>query len=277
MKTREWIFTIAIVILIQFIVQVGALIFSNDNNVLNYISFAGTIVSIILATIAIVYSFVQTISQQSASSNISNQVDKLITVVDQIHDSKKIINSSIEHLQRASEKLDTAIENQSNIHKEVKTISESFSNSDLFKNFQTETNSPQDSTENKNQYIDEIIDAFPSWANGTKLCTIYLFWGSQKKLSINEIVDSIATPIMKNKFKDDDSLESAIAFQHGLLLATFHTLNTFNATRTEDKKIKLHPTLEKKCRLEIESIKASNKEDFLKEIITYYEENEKDF
>lgn len=271
MKTREWLFTIAIVILIQFIIQVGALIFSDDNNVLNYISFAGTIVSIILATIAIVYSFVQTISQQNASSNISNQVDKLISVVEQIDESKNIITTSIDHLRRASEKLDTAIENQSSMHKEVKAISESFSSSDIIKSFQAKQNTHQKSAENGKRYIDEIIEEFPNWTNGAKLCTIYLFWGSQKNLSLNETLESISNPIIKNKFDNDDNLEEAINFQHGLLLATFHTLRIFHAAREEHGKIKLHSTLEKKCSSEIESIKLSGDNDLLKEIVIQYE------
>ncbi|MEZ8154581.1 hypothetical protein ACED23_26400 [Vibrio splendidus] len=62
-KPREWLYIIFIIILLQFIVQAAAWLYGGNDGALGYISFAGTVVSIILAVLAIVYSYIQSLSQ----------------------------------------------------------------------------------------------------------------------------------------------------------------------------------------------------------------------
>lgn len=117
MKTREWFYIIFIVILIQFIVQAAAWLYSGNNGALAYISFAGTVVSIILAVLAIMYSFVQSSSQQQSSSTISSQVDKLMDVVDKIDLSKQSLSDTLSHLNSVSRKLTTPLNNMTKLRK----------------------------------------------------------------------------------------------------------------------------------------------------------------
>lgn len=273
MKTREWLFTIAIIILIQFIVQVGALIYSNDNNVLNYISFAGTIVSIILAIIAIVYSFVQTVFQQSSSSNISNQVDKLISVVDQINDSKNIINTSIDHLKRTSEKLDAAIENQSNINKEVQTISKKFSDFGFWKSHQTEKDDEHQQSIDSHP-IQTTIDNFSDWNNGTQFCMVSVYLGLKKKLPTEKTITFIVIPTMKKILANNDDMEDTILFYTGAITSLTHTLKLCNLMHIENNQNQLHHKLEEECRKIIEQTENTTEETLLKKFLIMYKELE---
>ncbi|WP_376882698.1 hypothetical protein [Aeromonas salmonicida] len=77
LETREWIFVILITVLIQFIIQASAWLYGGNSGALGYLSFAGTAVSIILAVLAIIYSFLQSSAQEKSSLNISTQVANL--------------------------------------------------------------------------------------------------------------------------------------------------------------------------------------------------------
>ena len=252
MKTREWIFTIAIVILIQFIVQVGALIFSNDNNVLNYISFAGTIVSIILAAIAIVYSFVQTISQQNTSSNISNQVEKLMSIVNEIDTNKKLLGDSLEHLKSVSQKIDLTIEHQSHINSQVEKISKNLNNHNLEKIydlFNSEISSK--STTNKHHSEENHQKPLTNGYNGTRFASIGLFFGAKNKILIDEVFDKVLLPAIKDlvDISKDTKGEIFLSNQEGTFTGTRQTLESFELleVNSESGEFKLSKNFETEC------------------------------
>ncbi|HGY5264072.1 TPA: hypothetical protein ACNU2R_003483, partial [Aeromonas salmonicida subsp. salmonicida] len=98
LETREWIFVILITVLIQFIIQASAWLYGENSGALGYLSFAGTAVSIILAVLAIIYSFLQSSAQEKSSLNISTQVAKLVDVVQNIEISKGTLQLTLEHL-----------------------------------------------------------------------------------------------------------------------------------------------------------------------------------
>lgn len=87
LSNREWIFVIILVILSQFLLHQYASNMMNETQVINYISFSGTIVSIILAILAIVYSFFQSMTQQGNSDKIANSVESLTTVASTVNQS----------------------------------------------------------------------------------------------------------------------------------------------------------------------------------------------
>jgi hypothetical protein len=94
LSTREWCFVIAILSLIQFFIHWVSYQFGNSPNALGYVSFAGTLVSIMLGLIAIIYSFVQSISQSTSVVEIREQVERLIVAGNEISESGKIIHSA---------------------------------------------------------------------------------------------------------------------------------------------------------------------------------------
>lgn len=63
---REWVFSIVIVSLVQAFVWYSAFVNAGSGSALNFISFAGTLVSIILAVLAIGYTYGESISQKKS-------------------------------------------------------------------------------------------------------------------------------------------------------------------------------------------------------------------
>ncbi|MFQ1618559.1 hypothetical protein ACK34R_09885 [Aeromonas veronii] len=72
-----------------------------------YVSFAGTIVSIILAVLAIIYSFVQTQAQQSTSDSISREIFRLNDITTRIDDTSKNMTIAVTNLPSVVEKLES--------------------------------------------------------------------------------------------------------------------------------------------------------------------------
>ncbi|MFB0769887.1 hypothetical protein ACEU5N_19750 [Aeromonas salmonicida] len=98
LSNREWIFVIILVILSQFLLHQYASNVMNEMQVINYISFSGTIVSIILAILAIVYSFFQSITQQSNSDKIASNLESLTGVASSVNTSVDIMTTQVETL-----------------------------------------------------------------------------------------------------------------------------------------------------------------------------------
>ena len=59
MLKKDCLFIAMILLLSQYIIFQWTYNFGSDKNLLDHISFAGTIISIILAIVAIIYSFIQ--------------------------------------------------------------------------------------------------------------------------------------------------------------------------------------------------------------------------
>ncbi|NVM75942.1 hypothetical protein FHW83_001729 [Duganella sp. SG902] len=74
---REWLFLICILLMVEYWIFHVSIEFADSQSVLNYISFAGTISSIILAVVAIIYSFVQGDSQQAMSGILARELENL--------------------------------------------------------------------------------------------------------------------------------------------------------------------------------------------------------
>lgn len=98
LSNREWIFVIILVILLQFLLHQYASNVMNETQVINYISFSGTIVSIILAILAIIYSFFQSITQQSNSDKIASSVESLTDVASTVNNSVDIMTEQVNSL-----------------------------------------------------------------------------------------------------------------------------------------------------------------------------------
>lgn len=116
---REWFFIIFVISLTQFIVQFIAFIYAGSSSALGYISISGTIVSIILALLAIIYSYYQSTSQANSSSSLNNQIDKLIGIVDEIKTDKSDLGYELDQLSDIREKIDSSISLQKVSHAQV--------------------------------------------------------------------------------------------------------------------------------------------------------------
>lgn len=74
---RDWVFSIIIISLTQAFVWYASFVNAGNGSALNFISFAGTLVSIILAVLAIGYTYGESLAQKNHSDTIVNQITTL--------------------------------------------------------------------------------------------------------------------------------------------------------------------------------------------------------
>lgn len=129
---REWFFVIFIIMLTQFLVQFLAFMYAGNSSALGYISISGTIVSIILALLAIIYSYYQSTSQANSSSSLNSQIDKLIGIVDKIKTDKSDFGHELDQLAEIREKIDSSLNLQKVSHAQVRELTNTID--DLRKN-----------------------------------------------------------------------------------------------------------------------------------------------
>src|SRR6266571_6692460 len=105
-STREWFYLIAVVVLLEFIFLHSVYTYGTDKEVLAYSSFAGTITSIILALIAIIWGFVQTITQQNSAVELGKQIDSLKDAGKNVTGSAEALTEGLTHLSNVAKKLE---------------------------------------------------------------------------------------------------------------------------------------------------------------------------
>ncbi len=114
--------------IVQFIVQCIAFLYAGSGSALNYISISGTIVSIVLALLAIIYSYFQSASQVNTSASLNTQIEKLISIVDKVKESKNDFSDELKNLENIREKIESSISIQLSSHSKVAEISETLDN-----------------------------------------------------------------------------------------------------------------------------------------------------
>lgn len=216
MKTREWLYIIFIVILLQFIIQAAAWLYGGNSGALNYISFAGTIVSIILAVLAIVYSFVQSISQQTSSEKISNQVEKLINVTNKIETSKEGLSDAAKHLSSMAQKLDESIAHQGQIKTQVDNIAAKFDASMRYGSL---------SKDHPHGNAEDIGKPFSAGYTGIIIQSLYLYYGSKLGIGLNDMIDKLIMPALYNFTQvKKGNIRSFKNYNEGLFLGAWQAL-----------------------------------------------------
>ncbi|MPQ76950.1 hypothetical protein [Hydrogenovibrio sp. JE_KL2] len=106
----KWWMLIAILMIIEGFVFYAALENSNSLSALGYVSFAGTITSIILAVLAIIYGFVQSGSHERKSEFVSEQMGRVKEVVDELRASKSALGGDLTSLSNLAQKIETLTE-----------------------------------------------------------------------------------------------------------------------------------------------------------------------
>jgi hypothetical protein len=228
MKTREWLYIIFIVILLQFIVQASAWIYGGNSGALGYISFAGTIVSIILAILAIVYSYVQSISQQSSSEKISNQVDKLIGITDKIDLSKQGLSETIVNLNNISSKIDKTIDHQGVINEKVDGLAENLSRVNLNKIdelFSHATKSKEFAIRSKASG-DFYSKPLSTGYGGITFACLYLYYAEKMELTLDKVVDELIMVVLEGIIDNFENYDNFKGYQEGFFLGAWQTLSS---------------------------------------------------
>lgn len=107
MTKKDCFFSIVIIMMIEYFVFDWTSRFGADSNLTDHISFAGTIIGIILAVVAIFYSFVQAESQSRSSTEIAAQIGSLRDVVKEIDLSKVKFSDELDRMSDIAKRLDT--------------------------------------------------------------------------------------------------------------------------------------------------------------------------
>lgn len=260
MKTREWLYIIFIVVLLQFIIQVAAWLYGGNSGALNYISFAGTIVSIILAVLAIVYSFVQSISQQSSSEKISSQVEKLIGVTNNIEVSKEGLSDTIRSLSSMAQKIDESIAHQGQIKVQVDNIAAKFDASMTQGAIFSHTSKENPSGVGRNK---ELGKPFSGMYTGFIMQSLFLYYGKRLGLGLGDIPDSLIMPVLSS-FTDvkKGNVRSFKSFNEGLFVGAWQALATNEYIVVDDEmSFDLNENFEAQCEQYIELRKGNTAED----------------
>lgn len=99
LSTREWILITSLLMLVEYLISSNSYIFRDDQTLLNYISFASTIASILLAVIAIIFSFIQSDSGAKANNKLVDRLDEFKSIYNKI---LRNSNKSDDQLERLS-------------------------------------------------------------------------------------------------------------------------------------------------------------------------------
>lgn len=185
---REWFFVIFIIMLIQFIVQFIAFIYAGSSSALGYISISGTIVSIILALLAIIYSYYQSTSQANSSSSLNSQIDKLIGIVDKIKTDKSDFGHELDQLADIREKIDSTFSLQKVSHAQVRELTDTID--DLRNNRLSE--SYQENAED-NSFSKLVVDG----DNLIHLTLILIHYASSIGVEVKNIWSELSEPTVQ--------------------------------------------------------------------------------
>ena len=134
-QQRDWVYILILSMVVQFIIYFLAFVYNSSTNALGYVSFAGTMVSIILAVIAIGYTYGESIRQKHNEdeliiqirglSEIKEKLGDQVDVLEQIADLKKDVNNTKE----------LTISNIQNLMKNMTPESPAFSSNTANNNF----------------------------------------------------------------------------------------------------------------------------------------------
>jgi hypothetical protein len=122
LKTREWIGVLVIVVLVQFMITYVSFDFGTSGRALGFVSFAGTVVSIIIGVVAILYSFYQSNSQANVVSDIKDQAVRIVEAGDHIVKSKETLHGSADKLMSVAEDLAVKLQENNERNAEFKDL-----------------------------------------------------------------------------------------------------------------------------------------------------------
>lgn len=101
LSTREWILSIIIISVIQGFIWYASFVNAGNGSSLNYVSFAGTLISIILAVLAIGYTYGDSLSQKSQT----NGVNEKIAILNEVLKNIQIESSNLDKISEISQQL----------------------------------------------------------------------------------------------------------------------------------------------------------------------------
>jgi hypothetical protein len=231
---REWFFVISIIVIIQFCIQVAAFLYAGSGSALNYISISGTIVSIALALLAIIYSYFQSASQETSSLTISQQVNKLIDVVEAVKVSKDDFSSELSQLQDIREKIDSSMSLQQLAHDKIESVGNMINK--LNENSLSEVYEP--SKQSKNDLFDNFVI---KGNNITHVTMLIIYYANRYEIPFKDLWDIFGRKVFSDEGKGKTVVQE---YFKGALFSTISMFHCVGFIEAIDDVLALHITEE---------------------------------
>ncbi|MDR0182024.1 hypothetical protein [Lysobacter arvi] len=122
-KTTFFLYT-SVLVLGQLLFSAYTVNVAGNRDVLDYLSFAGTVIGIVLAVLAIVYSYFATITQKDDAESLRSQISSLGSTVLQASNTSTQLGSELQRLKDISEQLKGMAEVYDRIDKNVASLAE---------------------------------------------------------------------------------------------------------------------------------------------------------
>ncbi len=125
MTNKEWRYILLIIVTIEGFIFYISYIHAGNASALSYVSFSGTLISIILALLAIGYTYGESIRQKNSSDTVVNQISRLNDVIKNIElesESLSEITTVKEELIKLSKSFKEGIDNT---HLKVENVNQS--------------------------------------------------------------------------------------------------------------------------------------------------------
>jgi len=188
---------IFIVIESQYIIESWVVGYGNNKDVVSNISFAGTIVSIILAVLAIVYSYYQNFSQQRDAYNIASQIEMLRQTVGLAENSGREFLSAVGRLEDISDKIDKNIVLGEASHALLKVMNESN------KEKRSSLDAAPGDVEPTDLELSKLAKRFVDKATVNQLAIYYMIVkGAESETSLTDLKDKTIEPIFGKKYRN---------------------------------------------------------------------------
>lgn len=273
---REWLLVIALLLMVEYWVVTRSYTFAEEQLVLNYISFAGTISSILLAVLAIIYGFYQSHSQQQVSNQILSQVDNLRSVSEKLQESPIKFGLQLDRIDNITNKLDSIDlgvgQSQGQLSEiksqlsEIRNLQEDFKASSL-----TATQIDLKISENPQQLSKAILGA-STYDADVFACSLAQYIKShpgEKNISSLFLDKYFVEPLLKTeRYKNSRAQVLATGIQIYSILRSVQLLNSIGASEEEitDAVVQTLPDL---C-----MASRNSQSKWVKEAITYIDQIE---
>ncbi|PFY27957.1 hypothetical protein [Bacillus toyonensis] len=263
-----------LIIIILFAVSTYTYKYSTNENVIAHWGFAGTIVSIILAIIAIVYTFFDNFTSKSSHQKLEESADKIKDITQKL-DSNNLVESSnkIEEIRFQLEfimnNMDTKLKG---INTELTSIRGMHAQnySDFFTKLEeigigiNGKNDNEDETTSSNDSTGELSKFITTYTRGNlwyKISLLCILLTSEKSLALPR---DIQRKLSVTASKITSETDTSRSHYHYLLMymALTHTINIFQLyglSINEDKTLTLNPELTELLEQYRDSISTSKK------------------
>jgi hypothetical protein len=108
-SVREWLMVIVILLGLQFGSLAFAYVYKDNTDIVNIVSIAGQVASILLAIVAIVYAFFQTHAQQQSSKEAVETLARLSTVADGLTKTENLLANELKGFEQLKGEITTSV------------------------------------------------------------------------------------------------------------------------------------------------------------------------